>query len=330
MNWLDTHLRTFVFPNLLRYKKLLSVFGQSIGQILTLKAYGQASEDALPVFTGEIRPASGCMYEEFGKVKSMLQSLNLWEQLIREDGTNRCNYSTYSTSIKKRTLAEQFNAFNIDDITRSEYSHELMKSVYLKNYNHNQIIHTLLKNTVRSLRSRKARVVFLGRDVWSWYVVAQQIGLNSIFDPRVSREIARDRDSILRIANELKLQDEDVLFDTGFAGTIHRQVSQHTGLKLTNLMLSCHSDEVKLFPTQALSRNRALFLEYLPKYFTSGRVNGNEIHQTMTSLNEFVRATLTTIWAYKFISPNMIIADRLRNNLTLWLPGTRIHDKETC
>lgn len=287
MNWLETHLRTFVFPQLLRYAKENGDTPPETNQLLP--------------FTGKINPASGCMYEEFGLLKTFLKSTGLWERLVQPK---------FKVSAFDQIGIENFKRFKIETISTDGH-HALLIPPDLAKFNANQIIHVLLKNSIRNLRGQNSRIIFLGRDVWPWYVVAQRIGLNSIFDPRVSRTVANNKDAAQQISQELGLQSFDVIFDTGFAGSIHRAFSNHTGLKLGNLMLSSSLPQTTQFPNATLARNRALFLEYLPKYFGTGRVTDGQIKQPLAPLYEFVSAAMLTIWAYKFVSPNFIEAPRV-------------------
>jgi hypothetical protein len=296
MNWLETHLREFVFPQLLQYRKENAAPFTTSGRLFA----------PLEPFTGKINPASGCMYTEMGMLKAFIKSIGLWERLVTKSQLNLYSYDRYKNW--GPLFDSNFKKFNVRNIS-FDGNHKLVVPPTMFKFSENQILHTLLKNSVRSLRAQKKRVIFLGRDVWAWYVVAQQLGLDAVFDPRVSRNVAVYDTAVRQVCEELGLKEGDLIFDTGFAGTIPRLFRAYTRINFESVLLSSGTGLTYVsqqFPSAKLARNRALFIEYLPKYFQSGRVVNGEIQQPMASLAEFVMAALLTIWTYKYISPNWI------------------------
>jgi hypothetical protein len=113
----------------------------------------------------------------------------------------------------------------------------------------------------------------------------------------------------------VETNDGDILFDTGFAGTIHRYVQDFCGRNLENLMFSAGRVQNQQFPNYGLSRNRALALEYLPKYFKTGTIREGKVVQELASLPEFISAAALTILFWYHESP-------------AWIPGAKKTGKE--
>lgn len=309
MNWLELHLRNFVLP--------------------VLKSNMKAT--ALTPFTGVLNPASNCQWRETGILKTALKSWGLWAPTT---------WSKVSPAVQNAFL--EFDLAKV--ASAGESSHQLSRKPSHELFSSEQIFHTTIKNSVKKLRrdlKSGKKLLLLGRDVWLWAVLCEKYGVPYVYDPRVSRNVANNSIVFAKILSDLGTHEGDVLFDTGFAGTIHRCAEQASGFHLVNLMLSAHNNENQQFKNNGLIRNRALVAEYTPKYFKSGRVQGQKslglgdllkaklnsepldadnakepktesiLIQTYTDVNEFVACALLTIWMWNYESP-------------AWIPGPSV------
>jgi hypothetical protein len=207
-----------------------------------------------------------------------------------------------------------------------------------RGYSDLDIAHTIVKNSVKRLKELTvdgSKVLLLGRDVWLWAVIGEKMGLRYVYDPRVSRGVAAEHAEMKSILETLDVKNNDIVFDTGFSGTIHRhcQAASDSGLRqegifgnrnwlnssdpftyaqkervqLRNLMLSSGYKENQMFPNHGLARNRALFIEYLPKYYKTGFIDRTgRARQELSSVDEIVNCALMTIWAWNYESPSWI------------------------
>jgi hypothetical protein len=325
MNWLETHLREFVLPMLKLYakqKKDCNTSGRewnnldkplSLGKILHAKLYGNhpltcfKCPDTLETVTSEIRPRTfdRKLPEEAKILATALKSYGLMPDVgwLANSILNPAPKSSVPTNWKlagTRPLTLINLGYSVEDHA-----------------------HWYLKTCVKTIRSRlkgtSKKVVLLGRDVWLVSVLCHKYGINHVFDPRISRRVAND-EQMKSLLPEYMLKEGDILFDTGFAGSIHRAVTGHSMIHLDNLMMSANSKENQLFPNSGIARNYALFFEYLPKYFQSGRVENNQVVQDMADFSEFVEAAMGTIWAWHHESPAVMISDNPgpRNTLRPW------------
>jgi hypothetical protein len=304
MNWLEQHLRNFVLP--------------------VIKS--KMSDGPIIPFTGKLNPANNCQWPETGMLKAALKS---W-------GLKSTRYVDHPMQGISQSTLDQFVKFDLTKLGISGHSLILKESQLA--FSQNQVFHSIIKNSVKSLRDclkPGTKLLLLGRDVWSWAILCQKYNVPYVFDPRVSRATANDHELFAKLLQEIGAKDGDTMFDTGFAGTIHRHAQAATGLNLVNLMLSSGNNDFQQFRNNGLIRNRALFAEYLPKYYKSGyvkykhkeaedifaskwvisdlelrqnRLGEREIVQPYRELDEFVQCALTTIWLYNFESP-------------AWIPG---------
>jgi hypothetical protein len=128
------------------------------------------------------------------------------------------------------------------------------------------------------------------------------MGIDHIFDARISRGVARDHDVLRKIIKPWKLNQHSVIFDTGFAGSIYEHISQASGKRPINLMLSTmrknDNKSEQIFPNHKGSRSKALAIEYFPKYQKTGTLRNGKAVQWLADLNEFIRAAVLTIWMW--------------------------------
>jgi hypothetical protein len=114
-----------------------------------------------------------------------------------------------------------------------------------------------------------------------------------------------------KIMREWGSLEDALVFDTGFAGSIHRALCRASGMELGNLMLSTSltnpdGKSCQIFPSHQGARAKALSIEYLPKYYRTGTVRDGEPVQFLSDLGEFLRAALLTVWIWKYKSSRFI------------------------
>lgn len=245
-----------------------------------------------PVFAGEVkpfdgvtRPASCCEHEEAALIYTTLTSVLPKTSPVREKALAMCRTLDGQLILgdRVRELSAQYNAPGPD------------------------VVHSIVRNSFRTLRRRAERedvdtIVLPGRDVWAWEVLARRRRLPTVFDPVVSRSVAGNQPALSGQVKQWPVSDwsKALMFDTGFAGSIHRAVAKVVQPEPKLLMLSAsdHMREKQLYPRHSGSRGKALAIEYIPKYWDSGFVDAGKPRQQLADLDEFVLATLTTIWLW--------------------------------
>ena len=272
-----------------------------------------------PADINGLRPARSCFCEEVGLLKAALKSWTLsghlvsgfrprsgrvpmWDQLrddqhLRFDGQPHIKPNSPEDVLIQHTL-------NKPGLKKPE-SH-------LK-YSEFDLVHSIVKNSVKDLRRRLGRgnkVLLLGRDVWLWEVLCKKYGVRTLFDPQISRAVAKEIQQTSKL-KEYDIQDGDILFDTGFAGSIYlalRRAIPDKDLKCVLLSVNPHANASikQQFPNYGLARNRALVIEYTPKYFESGYVRGGKVEQNFSNFREFIDSALLTAWAWHAESPSWI------------------------
>jgi len=174
------------------------------------------------------------------------------------------------------------------------------------------VLHSMLCNSMRRLKRqmrKRGSLLLPGRDVWCWEVMAQKLTVRSTFDSRVSRSVARNNKALRTCIDAWQVKDwTDVLFfDTGFSGSIPRAIAKAEGLDEINMLLLSSADTSKqIFRTHTGSRKKALAFEYLAKYFLSGTHRAGDPYQELSSLDEFIKASLLTIWLWHHVSPTRL------------------------
>lgn len=147
----------------------------------------------------------------------------------------------------------------------------------------------ILKNAIKSLKAqipKGKKVLLLGRDVWYFVPFFVRYNLPFIYDSRVSRKVART-EKFKYLTDELYcVEDGDIVFDTGFLGTIPHAVSETSKKKIQPVLLSSEKiggyRATQVFPCLSLSRTIALNTEYLWKPFKSGTESSGMITQFIT------------------------------------------------
>jgi len=294
----------------------------------------RAADKDSPVYVGDLRPfdgitrpASCCQHEEAALIYATLTSVLSKKSPIRERALAICKTLDGELVLGDRTreLGAQYNAKG------------------------SEVLHSIVRNSLRSLRRRSERaeadmLVLPGRDVWAWEVLARRRRLTTVFDPVVSRAVAGNEKALSAQVKNWPVPDwsKALMFDTGFAGSIHRAVSKVVQPAPQLLMLSAsdYMREKQLYPRHSGSRGKALAIEYIPKYWESGFVADGKPRQALAKLEEFVLAALTTIWLWHHQSKRWIerkkerakkpslqgVSDYLQqaSNTTaqFWLPAT--------
>lgn len=277
MSWLRRHMDEFVVPT-------IRTLVRKGGRELTMK-------DVKP-FDGRVRPASNCKYEEAGLLFSVVSSM------------------LPKSSKEKEKLLAMCRTLDGNDLTGCR-TQELGARFDVPP---GDVMHSIIWNSLRKLRKLIRRhgavLVLPGRDVWAWEVIARQRRLISIYDSRVSRTIADHHPTLRKVIGEWGVPDMDgtLVFDTGFAGSIHRNICQATQKKPKIMLLSADEGlrDRQVFPGHTGSRSKALAIEYFPKYLQRATIQDNEVYQAISSIEEFIKTALLTIWLWYHVSPKHI------------------------
>jgi hypothetical protein len=302
MNWLESHLRSFVFP-MLQY----------------WFSNGVRIPEGKDFYKGEIRPANDCQFPETGMLKAFLKSTGLWKTYCTKKQGYVSSLLYARLNLEKEYVDRNSSFKNFVPSFTDDGTHSLLKFSQHSGFTEADILHTTVKNSVKNLRAltadRGCKVVLLGRDVWIWSVLCEKMGVPYVYTPIVSRLVAREFYPFVDIVRSLNLKEGDIVFDTGFAGTIYRAVKDIVrDVDIECIMFSAHDKQFQQFKNHGLARNRALCLEYLPKYFKTGTVRNERAVQELADLESFVDCALLTIWAWHYESPT-------------WITGPRYHTR---
>lgn len=183
-------------------------------------------------------------------------------------------------------------------------------------------IHSLIKSMAKSLKAQLEngnKVFLLGRDVWPWVPIFVQMDVPFYFDSRVSRQIVntfgnRDKeDAYLRLLFEADIRNGDIVFDTGFAGTIFKRTKEISGRDLKCVMMSADRSTEQIYPNLGLARPYVLNIEYLTKPFKTGRYemrsyssDETEVIQELGSTANIFIWILNTIGLWYLESPKIL------------------------
>lgn len=198
----------------------------------------------------------------------------------------------------------------------------------------------LIREALLSAEStRKAlgcsKLLFAGRDVWAFEVMAQKRGIDSLFIPEISRKVVQAGQALKKLMDEYKFTGNELLVDTGFAGSIPRNINANLGCNLKFILLS--QDKIssfmgpkndkghiaigtpdsptkeneralarpnQVFPNRANVRGEALEIEYLPKYWASGTITELQHDNYTTSVIQYL-ARPEEIIAAAFLTSNI-------------------------
>jgi len=233
-----------------------------------------------------LRPAKGFKTKELGLIWAALRS---------------CGYAPY---------VHPTTTYHLSTMTPV-----IARSIYGVEEDLENVIHTMVKNSFKALRrilkKPGRRLILPGRDVWLWSVMCHKMGIDHVFDARISRGVARDHKVLAKIIQPWHLNQNTIIFDTGFAGSIYNHICAASRKTPINLMLSTHrlapnGKSEQLFPNHKGARAKALAIEYLPKYQKTGTIRGDKPVQWLGTLDEFIRAAILTIWFWHYESPAWI------------------------
>lgn len=281
MSWLRNHMRHFVIP----------------GVHALARADGRAlRESDLKPSDREVRPATVCEYPEAGMLYAVVSSVLKKSNTTRDVALGLC-----------RSLGKPGDSKFVYQFDSQNRVKELAEGY--EGIEGADVLHSFVLNSIKSLKRKthkRATVVYPGRDVWCWEVLSQKLGLPSVFDSRVSRDVAGHEPALKKAMADWHVSDWErtVLFDSGYEGTVPRAIGRAAGIKNINvLMLSASKTNEQIFPTHAKSRRKALACEYLAKYQKRSVVRDGEAYQELAGLDEFIKAALLTIWLWHHVSP---------------------------
>lgn len=300
MSWLDTHLRDFVLPGLKEIwvnRKGLCNCGQ---MECSWNGKGIEAHTLMPV-TCEIIPYKKCVHREAGIVYSWARSIGIPEEELKP------LLDTTKIEQAERYFTGPHCTEGIDNFRTSPRA---------------QVIHSFIKSSLRGLKNLSDEsgisLVLTGRDMWPWEVLARKMGIATIYDPRISRNVAGSQGALYEAVCSWGLHDlnRSVIFDTGFAGTIWRAICQVTGDKPKNIMVSATDSMAQQWKNmnKSCARQVAFCVEDTPKYHRSGKVTNPyenpKPYQTLGDRKVFIDTIALTIWMWYYQSPSVILSDK--------------------
>lgn len=311
MSWLRDHVRNFVVPGM---KILLDTERLGAKDVL-------ASE--VRPLNRAFRPMGCCHYAEAGCVAAAAASFGIIDKtLVSKSGGS---WFDPERSKFNDITVRQLLSGSIDCEGFAPLTHPFPET---PGHKWHDVMHAIVKNSWRSLQLviEGKTLALLGRDVWPWAIMAARDGVKVVHDPVVSRLVIPDQyDRSLGNTEKMRLVRQMinswginthslVVFDTGFAGSIHRAMEAAVGHTLPNIMLSTRLTQktngverpCQIFPAHKGSRAKALSIEYLPKYYKTGTVRDGQLVQYLAPLGEFLRAAALTIWWWHHQSPRFV------------------------
>jgi len=285
MSWLKKHVRQFVLPTIKTLAKRdgLETFDYDV-----------------KTFDGKLRPSQKCRFYETGLVYAACASVLRKNDPVREVALGLCQKVGLPGD---NEFVYEFDSQNrVRDLGR-----------HYRDADGADVLHSFLCNSLRALkqevRDKDARVIYPGRDVWAFEVMSKRVGLLSVYDPRVSREIDGNEDIFKPIVKSWDIPDwrKALAFDSGYMGTVPRAIGRAAGIENINvLMMSAKDSKLQLFSGHTGSRAKALSLEYMAKYRKRCLLRQGQPHQPFASLEEFIKAALLTIWLWHHKSPRRL------------------------
>lgn len=256
--------------------------------------------------TRHMRPAKGYFSPEAGLVASALKSFGLMNDRF-DVLLMTCHPDQWGAT--SRIDSNHADNFAVSSSVWNNRSDEEAK---------NLILHAFAKSAMRALMQIAAgrMLIFPGRDVWIFHVLARKFRYQSLYDPRISRYVAANKAALRDAVVSWGIIDfeETFVFDTGFAGSIANAMRRVIGPQFKDLMLSTHRkreedgypSSLQIFPNHKGARAKALDIEYLPKYFRTGTVEGGNAVQYYSDLPTFLKAVAMTIWWWHARSPRFV------------------------
>ncbi len=294
MSWLRNHFRHFVIPGI---QTIVRDRGRSDGHLTDadIKQSGK-----------RVRPSTKCKYVEAGMLYSLVSSILPRSNVTREIALGLCRQIGQGDD--SEFVLELDLGRNSDRVRDRGRVAELADGY--NDVSGPDVLHSFITNSVKTLKKRTNRqstVIYPGRDVWCWEVLSRKLGMPSLYDPRVSRDVARNEFVLKKVMADWSVPDwkKTVLFDSGYAGTVPKAIGRAAGLdeSMNVVMLSAVKSEEQIFPTHAKARKKALACEYLAKYRKRTVIRNLEAVQELAGLEQFIKAALLTIWLWHHVSP---------------------------
>lgn len=186
---------------------------------------------------------------------------------------------------------------------------------------HGAILRSTLASSVTAMRAEKCSKLFLaGRDVWALAVLAERKGVPYVFLPQISRSVASS-DEVRTFLMEHGITGQELLIDTGFAGSIPMHLSICLGVQVPFRLMSqspvstfdffarfskrtkkgLESRPKQVFPNRKNARAEALETEYLAKYWQTGRIENGQVTQRLSTRDQIRGAAILTsrLWRGK-------------------------------
>ena len=166
MSWVMNHMRHFVLPG-------IHTLARSGGKTLT-------ADDIKPR-ERQVRPSQKCKYPEAGLLYALVSSVLKKGDPLREVAMGLCR------QIGRASDAEF--VYEIDSKGRVKKLGEHYDGV-----EGSDVLHSMLCNSMRRLKRKMRKndsLLLPGRDVWCWEVMARKLTVDSVYDARVSRNVAR-------------------------------------------------------------------------------------------------------------------------------------------
>jgi len=204
------------------------------------------------------------------------------------------------------TLCQEYKVNWANDAKESTYGTNLGGgSVHRANAKINgRILRSTLDSAVVAMREeRKGKLLLAGRDVWALAVLAEKRRIPYIFIPEISRNVAASP-AVVGLLERYGCTGNELLIDTGFAGSIPRSLERETGRKIPFRLMSQNrqythsflgrvpargnrdSFPQQLFPNRKKARAEALETEYLGKYWKTGTIRHKEVFNVPGRFND--------------------------------------------
>lgn len=285
MNWLEKHVTEFVIPGI---------------RTLARRDGLEVHDRDIKPWSGTVRPNSKCRFKEAGMIHAVASSVLPKGNTTREIALGLC-----------RKVGEPGDAEFVYELDTQSRVRDLGK--HYPGVNGADVLHSFLGATTRAikahLRHPKSRVIYPGRDVWAFEVMSQRMGVPSVYDPRISREIDEHEKAFKDVVDawDIPSWGHALAFDSGYAGTVPRAIGRVAGVHEINIvMLSAVDVSFQIFPGHTGSRAKALALEYLAKYRKRCLVKDGIPTQPLAQLEEFIKAALLTVWIWHHVSPRRL------------------------
>lgn len=197
-------------------------------------------------------------------------------------------------------------------------------------------------------------LMLMGRDVWLLEVLCQKMGYPSIYLPEISRASCNPSntisiDNLICWLKQHRVTGDELFVDTGFCGSVFAKIqkllnrnNQNIELKIALLSQDISYDKTlvpiydrvphpkmigkyqkdpslrpnQIFPNRQNARSEALTIEYLPKYFKSGYIRNNMVHQSLAPRGDIILCAILTSLVWRGIKDETEDPRKKRNFLS--------------